>query len=97
MEPIIIDYEIKVDQGFNTSQFAYDIEVELDEPVKHKTQFVKDHNLAKEINTIEDNVKHLFTCNITFTMHCRLLLNIGRSNSFFLVECSLDFSIGSER
>ena len=62
IDPIIIDYTISVHQGFSTSRYVYDVEVEVEDLIKAKMQNVINAGISKEISVLEDQVAFVFTC-----------------------------------
>ncbi|RCI06164.1 SWI SNF, matrix associated, actin dependent regulator of chromatin, sub d, member 1, partial [Rhizopus stolonifer] len=56
-DPIVINYTIRVDKPFHQSSKAYDIEVELDSPVRQKMiHVVSSTQTQKEIMALDDKI-----------------------------------------
>ncbi|CAG8492347.1 1616_t:CDS:2 [Diversispora eburnea] len=56
-DPMAIDYTIRVDKEYHQSRYAYDIEVEIDDPNKAKlTSIVTNVVNQKEIQILDDKI-----------------------------------------
>ncbi|CAG8466653.1 10824_t:CDS:10 [Acaulospora colombiana] len=56
VDPISIDYTIRVDKEFHQSRYAYDIEVEVDDPNKAKLSIPTSMANQKEIQSLDDKI-----------------------------------------
>lgn len=56
VDPIVIDYTIQVHQGFTTSRYVYDIEVEIEDAIRQKMQNVVNAGISRDISALEDQV-----------------------------------------
>ncbi|PKK72158.1 hypothetical protein RhiirC2_710595 [Rhizophagus irregularis] len=57
IDPITIDYTIRVDKEFHQSRYAYDIEVEVDDPNKLRLLSVFNNNASqREVQNLDDKI-----------------------------------------
>ncbi|KAJ3090497.1 SWI SNF, matrix associated, actin dependent regulator of chromatin, sub d, member 1 [Quaeritorhiza haematococci] len=57
-DPVIMDFTIRVDKEYHIGQYAYDIEVEVDDPVRQQLQsaITENPNLQREITMLDDKI-----------------------------------------
>ncbi|KAJ3051187.1 SWI SNF, matrix associated, actin dependent regulator of chromatin, sub d, member 3 [Rhizophlyctis rosea] len=69
-DPVVIEYTVKVDKEFNMGQTAYDIEVEVDDPIRETMRNVAqpDPALTKEIVELDEKIGSL----VQGINHCKL-------------------------
>ncbi|KAJ3117705.1 SWI/SNF complex component snf12 [Phlyctochytrium bullatum] len=88
-EPVYIEYTIKVDQEYTLSNIAYDVEVEVDDPVTaqmNKIAMLGDPNTQKEISELNEQIaKEVEEIN-AFKLKRDFMLAFAKDPSGFLNE-----------
>ncbi|KAJ3043895.1 SWI SNF, matrix associated, actin dependent regulator of chromatin, sub d, member 3 [Rhizophlyctis rosea] len=69
-DPVVIEYTVKVDKEYNPSQIAYDIEVEVDDPIREKMRSAVQPSpaLVQEITGLDEKIATL----VQGINHCKL-------------------------
>ncbi|KAJ3281407.1 SWI SNF, matrix associated, actin dependent regulator of chromatin, sub d, member 3, partial [Borealophlyctis nickersoniae] len=69
-DPVVLEYTIKVDKEYNMSQFAYDIEVEVDDPIRDKMRSATQPTpvLTRDIGQLDEKIAAL----VQAINHCKL-------------------------
>ena len=61
-DPITLEYTVRVDQEYNMGPTAFDIDVELENPLRDRIKLTtqKHNHLQKDINSLDEQVRLIF-------------------------------------
>jgi len=88
MDPIVINYTIRVDKPYNMSDLAYDIEVESDDPISSTMASIVNGNMntVKEIGLIDDKIVGIIQNINTFKLKRDFMLAFIKSPIDFIEQ-----------